>query len=667
MSVMKAAILVGMVFIAACYGAVSRLSSGQDYERRAIKMNILLKILKEIKEINHEIEQEINNLFKEIPLECDVSLPQKTSLVCQAKRTIEVDVMKFIWKLNATGSHGFALLDVPSPRTLILRDFANPFTRIYLEGYFQTVLATSLGPLIIKRFVNEISDKNKYTILSEFFKISAEVGGVYSRRASKYEAFIDNKAEWIEDKFFTQQRLAGVNPMSLRRVTLKTGSVGLDWDTLNETLNPNFPWEDAVRGALRTNDTLEEAINQRRVYVLRYELCDDLPREKDLTDKDSSRTMWNTLSPIALFASAENSQTNTNRLVPVAIQMDYTPDSAVYTPEDDGKWKLAKLNVQVTDLGYSQIVEHLAKVHFLMEPFCVILKRTLSSAHPLHQMLKYHCRDVTVPNTIGAPNLLAEGQIVDKLFAFGNKGAIRLLTKAHPLTTWDVTDFKNEIRKRGVDNKTVLPYYPYRDDGEQILKIIELIVKNYVNLYYNNDEDVKNDHEFQRYLHELSIDSPSICDGGYGKIRGLPSKIDTKEELSDFVTRIISQLSIQHAAVNYPLTDYAEYTPNLPTKLYNDTKLKEGEYSDLRLPNLNTSAIEAAVHNGLGLFRFDTLFDYGNELRDPKAVKLINVWYSYLMSVVQPAMQEKNRKRKEDGFLTYPYFIPRWLPNGIQT
>ena len=76
----------------------------------------------------------------------------------------------------------------------------------------------------------------------------------------------------------------------------------------------------------------------------------------------------------------------------------------------------------------------------------MILTRTLSSAHPLHQMLKYHCRDVTVPNTIGAPKLLDEGQIVDELFASGNKGATRLLTKAHPLTTWDVTDFKNEIR-----------------------------------------------------------------------------------------------------------------------------------------------------------------------------------------------------------------------------
>ena len=71
-----------------------------------------------------------------------------------------------------------------------------------------------------------------------------------------------------------------------------------------------------------------QAINQGRVYVLRYELCDDLPREKvDLTDRDPNRTMWDTLSPIVLFASAENFLTKTNNLVPVAIQMDYTPGS----------------------------------------------------------------------------------------------------------------------------------------------------------------------------------------------------------------------------------------------------------------------------------------------------------------------------------------------------
>ena len=76
----------------------------------------------------------------------------------------------------------------------------------------------------------------------------------------------------------------------------------------------------------------------------------------------------------------------------------------------------------------------------------MVLKRTLSSSHPLHQILKYHCRDVTVPNTLGVPKLLNEGQFTDQLFAFGNNGTIRLLKNAQPLSTWDVTDFRNEIK-----------------------------------------------------------------------------------------------------------------------------------------------------------------------------------------------------------------------------
>ena len=72
-----------------------------------------------------------------------------------------------------------------------------------------------------------------------------------------------------------------------------------------------------------------QAINQRRVYALRYELCDDLPRQEDITDNDPRRTMWDTYSPIALFVSKHDFVTKRNDLVPAAIQMDYTP-GAVY-------------------------------------------------------------------------------------------------------------------------------------------------------------------------------------------------------------------------------------------------------------------------------------------------------------------------------------------------
>ena len=37
------------------------------------------------------------------------------------------------------------------------------------------------------------------------------------------------------------------------------------------------------------------------------------------------------------------------------------------------------------------------------------------------------------------------------------------------------------------------------------------------------------------------------------------------------------------------------------------------------------------------------------------------------MRVVQPKLQERNEKRKDKDDLTYPYFIPRWIPNGVQT
>ena len=83
-----------------------------------------------------------------------------------------------------------------------------------------------------------------------------------------------------------------------------------------------------------------------------------------------------------------------------------------------------------------------------MEPFCVILKRALASSHPLHQILKYHCRDITIPNSVGTPVLLEEGEFVDQLFAFGSNGTARILKNGHQMATWEVTDFRGEIKVR---------------------------------------------------------------------------------------------------------------------------------------------------------------------------------------------------------------------------
>ncbi|XP_027036056.1 arachidonate 5-lipoxygenase-like isoform X1 [Pocillopora damicornis] len=602
---------------------------------------------------------------------CEVSLPQHVnSAACMSLRKAAIAKNQEIYTYKFDPAvHGFALLNMTAQElgAVALKD---PFMAYYTTAYVTMTRASNSLHQLYQNLTSELGEINQiseYLALSEFFQTGLEpIVGEYVRLPSRHEAFIRDKTEWISDKFFTQQRLAGANPMSLKKVTIhgEESAVGLDWNELKKTLNPEFDWDGAVKQATKSKYSLNKAIALGRIFALRYELCDDMPRSLDLTDRNPERKMWNFLSPIALFVSRKVGRRN--QLVPVAIQMDYTPDSAVYTPKSGDNWMLAKLNVQITDLGYSQIVEHLAKVHFLIEPFCISLKRTLPPAHPLNQMLKYHCREVIVPNTFGTPALVDEFRFMDLLFAFGNDGANRLLRDAHEFSTWEVTDFRGNIKKRGLANRNLLPYFPYRDDGMRILTVIERMVERYVDLYYKDDEDVAGDEELQAYINEVSLDGTGP-NGGIGRIQGLPSTIESKQALCEIVSRIISHLTIAHAAVNYQMSDYASFVPNLPTKLYNDSRVADGEFSVFRLPNRATSAIEASFVNSLATFRFDSLFDYGNELEDPKAAKLVNYYYCFLMRVLQPKMQLINQRREKYGYLTYPYLIPRWMPNGIQT
>ncbi|KAL9962224.1 hypothetical protein ACROYT_G031306 [Oculina patagonica] len=314
---------------------------------------------------------------------CGVELPQHHGLFCQGVRKTGLASAKLFWRLKYDENlHGFALVDM-GPIELEAHVLADPFTQHYAVNYLGMVVGTTTTLTLynLANTGNQINNISEYLPLSEFFQNS--LTGKYMDLPSKHETFFNDKTQWISDKLFTQQRLAGTNPMSIKKVTIHgEEQVGLDWNKLKELLSPEFDWDAAVQAALQTGDSLEDAIGQGRIYALRYELCDDMPRAKDKTDSDSRRAMWDFLSPIALFASANAGEYN--ELVPVAIQMDYKPGSAVYTPANGDNWMMAKLNVQITDLGYAQLVEHLDKdtttAHCLHLPLLHLRPRLL--LHP---------------------------------------------------------------------------------------------------------------------------------------------------------------------------------------------------------------------------------------------------------------------------------------------
>ncbi|XP_074608754.1 uncharacterized protein LOC141863186 [Acropora palmata] len=153
-------------------------------------------------------------------LGCEVSLPQKATLSCRLKRRLERTTMKHLWKL-AENKFGFMMLN-RTPTEHVLKTFIDPFSRFNMEQYIQTVLTSDLTHSVYNVLVKnarEIKHNYNYDILSKYFAMASKLGGEIALRPSQYEAFVKNKDEWISDKFFTQQRLAGVNPMSLMRVT----------------------------------------------------------------------------------------------------------------------------------------------------------------------------------------------------------------------------------------------------------------------------------------------------------------------------------------------------------------------------------------------------------------------------------------------------------------
>jgi len=87
------------------------------------------------------------------------------------------------------------------------------------------------------------------------------------------------------------------------------------------------------------------------------------------------------------------------------------------------------------------------------------------------------------------------------------------------------------------------------------------------------------------FLSELAFFFP------FQQIEGLPPKLNSKKELREFVSRLICHVTLQHTALNYELADYGTYVPDTPTKLYNDTRVKEGVFSVYRLPNRETAAV----------------------------------------------------------------------------
>lgn len=424
-----------------------------------------------------------------------------------------------------------------------------------------------------------------------------------------------------DDRTFAWLRVAGPNPLTLKRVT---------------ALDDRFPVTDADFRVALPDDSLEAAGAEGRLYLADYAAL------STVEPGDYPHGPKYLYAPLALFAVDRH----TRQLTPLAIQCSQTPgpEAPVFTPADGYNWLIAKTVVEVADANLHEAVAHLAHTHLLMEPFVVSAHRQLARVHPVLRLLRPHFRGTLAINEAAWRRLIADGGAVDRVFA-GKISSTRQLT-ADGLRGFRFRDrlLPKVLADAGVADRDALPEHPYRDDALPYWRAIHQWVSDYLALNYPTDAAVATDPELRAWLTE-------VADPDGGRIAGIgPEDAQSLAGLTDVLTMVLFTCSVQHAAVNFPQYDVMSYAPRKPLAAYATaptakTGATAADYLAL-LPPLNIAEQQMEIGYLLGSVRYTTLGRYGpRAFRDPRVAEPL-AGFQGRLAEIGATVAERNRARR---------------------
>ncbi|ACC84808.1 lipoxygenase family protein [Nostoc punctiforme] len=444
-----------------------------------------------------------------------------------------------------------------------------------------------------------------------------------------------------EDEVFAYMRVAGYNPVTIKRVT---------------TLSDRFPVTDEhYQAVMGTDDSLAAAGIEGRLYLADYKILDGAING---TFPHEQKYLY---APLALFALPKGSDP-TRLLRPVAIQCGQTPgpDYPIVTP-NSGKyaWLFAKTIVQIADANIHEAVTHLARTHLLVGVFAIATARQLPLTHPLRILLRPHFDSTLAINDAAQRILIAPGGGVDRLLSSSIDNSRVLAVLGLQSYSFNSTILPNQFQQRGVDDPNLLPIYPYRDDALLIWNAIHQWVWDYLNLYYTTDEDIQKDRALQAWAAEIPA-----YDGGRIPDFGEDGGIKTLNYLIDATTLIIFTASAQHAAVNFPQKDLMGYAAAIPLAGYLPAstlkrEVTEQDYLNL-LPPLDQAQRQYNLLSLLGSVYYNKLGEYEQGyFTDEKVKPLLQAFQSHLQQV-ENTIKQRNLHRPP-----YEYLLPSKIPQSI--
>ncbi|CAL4139180.1 unnamed protein product, partial [Meganyctiphanes norvegica] len=430
---------------------------------------------------------------------------------------------------------------------------------------------------------------------------------------------------WKEDSWFGAQRVQGLLPNIIELCHKIPDKLGVT--------------EEVVRGLLE-HYTLHQALKNNKIFNTDLEILDGVEYRYNI---DHS-------APIALFYLNMR-----NQLMPIAIQLRQRkgPSNPVYTPKDQlNTWLLAKMYYNNAEAQFHQALSHFGYTHAFLDGIATSMNRQLSPSHPIYKLLRPHFKDVISINKFADITILKDGAMLDSW---------SMLLKETPHITFKraIGSVESDATARGVWDKQVLPYYPFRDDAMALYNIIKKYVTTIITHYYDTTSSVSSDWELQNWHTELALPR---AQGGVG-IPDLPGTRGFHDigEVIDVVTMFITQSAVGHTAVNFPQYDMYGYLPNYPSMIMEGPPAQKREYTEADIMRMLPSRRDI-----LSVMRYTKILSWqgANELSDFEKRYLYDpLSLKANVELKEDLKEVKNRNRHR--LYPYKYLDPNYVPNGL--
>ncbi|PRQ28947.1 putative linoleate 13S-lipoxygenase [Rosa chinensis] len=369
----------------------------------------------------------------------------------------------------------------------------------------------------------------------------------------------------LPDDEFGRQAIAGINPLSIERLTTFPPVSKLNASTYGP--QESALKEEHIQGHLN-GMSVQQALEENKLFILDYHDI-FLPFINQINAMDdrkayATRTLFfltslGTLKPIAIELSLH--QTNSD-----------SPSKQVLTPPVDATtnwlWELGKAHVCSNDSCVHQLIHHWLRSHACMETFIIATHRQLSAMHPIYRLLKPHMRYTMKINALARQFLINSEGIIESTFTAGKHSMEISCAAYRDWWRFDLEGLPADLIRRGIATpdpsqvhglRLLIEDYPYATDGLLIWAAIERLVQTYVHYYYPDTAAVDSDTELQAWYKEW-------INSGHADLRHASwwPQLSTPDDLASILTTIIWLSSAYHAALNYGQYPYGGYVPTRP-------------------------------------------------------------------------------------------------------